>query len=468
MMKRAFQAWALSMSDIFSLKNDEAKGRTINLGCNLLAAFYNVFITGIFYTGFLSMYDISITGVGIITFIPYIANIFSIFSSKILGRFKRRKPILIASKIYFYAMYIVATTVMPQFVVDPQARLVWFAVILFLGYSVYAPFAPGFTVWFYNFFPKDNHRRTRYLTLLQMFASVMSSFILLASGIITDAVANSPLQDELILGFRYFAFILVVIETFIQSRAKEYPVIEAPNTKLSDIFTLPFKCRKFLLCMLMMFAWNFIANLNNGLWNYHLLNHMNFPYTLINTMSVCYTVILLSIAGIWRRVLRRFSWIKTFGLTLLFWVPTEVLFFFMTPERPWMYVPLCIIQHLLSVGLNFSYANILYMNLPEENSTAHIAFNTIGCNVFAFMGLMVGTWVSSLTGDSTVRMLGMDVYSVQFTTLLRGITMLTMGVILVSRWRSFTSDADIQEIEEIEAMEKKYRGIRKRRFHKAS
>ena len=158
MMKRAFQAWALSMSDIFSLKNDEAKGRTINLGCNLLAAFYNVFITGIFYTGFLSMYDISITGVGIITFIPYIANIFSIFSSKILGRFKRRKPILIASKIYFYAMYIVATTVMPQFVVDPQARLVWFAVILFLGYSVYAPFAPGFTVWFYNFFPRIDCR----------------------------------------------------------------------------------------------------------------------------------------------------------------------------------------------------------------------------------------------------------------------------------------------------------------------
>lgn len=162
------------------------------------------------------------------------------------------------------------------------------------------------------------------------------------------------------------------------------------------------------------------------------------------------------------------SWIKTFGLTLLLWVPTEVLFFFMTPERPWMYVPLCLIQHLLAVGLNFSYANILYMNLPEENSTAHISFNTIGCNVFAFMGLMVGTWVSSLTGDSTVHMLGMDVYSVQFTTLLRAVTMLIMGIILVGRWRSFTSDADIQEIEEIEAMEKKYRGMRRRRFHRAS
>lgn len=457
MMKRAFQAWRLSMSDIFSLKNDEAKGRTINLVDTLLAAFYNVFITGIFYTGFLSMYDISITGVGIITFIPYIANIFSIFSSKILGRFKRRKPILIASKIYFYAMYIVATTLMPQFVTDPQARLVWFAIILFLGYAVYAPFSPGFTVWFYNFFPKENDRRTRYLTLLQMFSSVMSSFILLGSGVITDAVANSPYQDTLILVFRYLAFGLVVLETFIQSHAKEYPVQESPNTKLSDIFTLPFKYRKFLMCMLMMFAWNYIANLNNGLWNYYLLNHMKFSYTLINTMSVLYTVILLSIAGVWRRILRRYGWIKTFGLTLLFWIPTEVFFFCMTPQRPWMYVPLCIIQHILSVGLNFSYSNILYMNLPEENSTAHIAFHTIGCNVFAFLGLMTGTWVSSLTGDNTIPFMGMQVYSVQFTTLLRAITMLVMGVILVTRWKSFTRDEDIREIEELEAMEKKHR-----------
>lgn len=461
MMKRAFQAWYLSFSDIFSLKNDEAKGRTINLVDTLLAAIYNVFITGIFYTGFLSMYDISITGVGIITFIPQIANIFSIFSSKILGRFKKRKAILVASKIYFYFMYIVATTIMPQFVTDPDWRLVWFAIILFLGHAVYAPFSPGFTVWFYNFFPKDNDRRTRYLTLLQMFSSVMSSFILLASGVITDAVANSPYQDTLILMFRYFAFVLVLVETIIQSRAKEYPVQESPNAKLSDIFTLPFKYRKFLYCMLMMFAWNYIANLNNGLWNYYLLNHMKFSYTLINTMSVLYTVILLSIAGLWRKILRKYGWIKTFGLTVLWWLPTELFFFFMTPDRPWMYVPLGICQHILSVGLNFSYSNILYMNLPEENSTAHISFHTIGCNVFAFLGLMTGTYVSSITGDNTVPFLGMQVYSVQFTVLLRFVTMLALGIVMVKKWKSFTRDEDIVEIEDLAAMEKRHSEVRR-------
>lgn len=463
MWKTRLEAFRISFSDIFNTRDDMAKGRTINLTCTLLAAFYNVFITGIFYTGFLSMYGISITGVGIITFIPYIANLTTIFSSKLISRFdkKRRKYWLVASKIYFYFMYIVATTLMPQFVTDPGARLIWFAVILFMAYAVYAMFSPGITVWFYQFFPKDNERRTRYLLLCQVFSSIMSTCILLFSGILTDAIAGSPFQNTLILGFRYLAFALVVTETIVQLRAKDFsPEDDGRKMRLSDAFTVPFKHRKFLMCMIMMFCWNYIANLNNGLWNYHLLNHMHFKYTLINLISAMYTVILLVLSGPWRRVLRRFSWIKTFGIACLLWVPTEVAFFFMTPERAFMFVPVCFVQNVLSVGLNLSYANILYMNLPEENSTACIAFNIIGCNICAFLGLLTGTAVSSITGDNTVAMLGMDVYAVQFTTLMRGVTILAMGVILFTRWRAFTREDDITAVEQMAEEAKRAKALR--------
>ncbi|MBR1989308.1 MAG: MFS transporter [Firmicutes bacterium] len=448
MWKSHVEAFRLSFTDIFNMKNDDAKGRTIYLFCTLLAAFYNVFITGIFYTGFLTMYGISITGAGIVTFIPYIANTFSIFSSKILTRFKRRKPVLIAAKIYFYAMYIIATTVMPQFVHDNDARLTWFVIILFLAYAVYAPFGPGFTMWFYKFYPNEPARRTRYISLLQIFSSIMSTAILLLSGVITDALSGSPYQDTIILVMRYFAFVLVIIEIIVQARAKEYPAEESSNPKLSQVFTIPFKYKKFLACMVLMFCWNFIANLNNGLWSYYLLNRMHFSYSLINSMSATYTVILLLLSPFWRRILRRYSWIKTFGLATLIWVPTEIVFFFMTPERAWIYVPMCICQHLLSVGLNLSYANILYMNLPSENSTTCIAFNTIGCNIFAFLGLMTGTFVSSLTDSGPILFLGMETYGVQYTTLMRAVTMLTMGLVLILRWRSFTGEEEIADIEQ--------------------
>ena len=125
MKKIDLRGMRASLGDIYSLRDDHAQGRLITLGSTLAVSFYNVFITGIFHTGFLSMYGISITGVGIITFIPFIASCFSIFSSKILGPIPRRKAVLVGSKIFFYALYIVGATLMPQFVIDPGARLMW-------------------------------------------------------------------------------------------------------------------------------------------------------------------------------------------------------------------------------------------------------------------------------------------------------------------------------------------------------
>ena len=457
MLKQILYGFWLSFSDIFNLKDEEAKGRTIVLTSNILTTIYNVFITGIFYTGFLTMYGMSITDTGIITFIPYIANMFSVFSNKILSRFVHPKKVLITSKIIFYALYILATTIMPVFVTAPEARLTCFIVIIFIAYAFYAPFAPGLTNWLYNFYPQNNDKRAFFITLMQILSSIMSSLVLLFSSILTDVLKDSPFQNELILVFRYFAFALVLIEVFFLSKAKDYPSTDTANLKIHDVFTLPFKYPKFIACMFMMFCWNYIANLNNGLWNYHLLNHMNFSYLLINTMTVLYTVVLILLSPVWQRVLRRYSWIMTFGIALVFWVPTEFVLFFMTPERTFLYVPMALTQHLLAVGLNISYANILYMNLPPENSTTHIVFNTIGCNIFAFLGLITGTFVSSITGDNTIYMLGMEVYSVQFTVLLRGIFMLTMGIVLIKKWKIFTRDIDIEEIEQMKYVRKKFK-----------
>ena len=83
---------------IYGWHDDQRKGRRISLINTLVTSIYNVFITGIFYTGFLTIYDISLIEIGIITFISPLANCFVIFSPFILERIKKRKWILASSK----------------------------------------------------------------------------------------------------------------------------------------------------------------------------------------------------------------------------------------------------------------------------------------------------------------------------------------------------------------------------------
>ncbi|MCR4621455.1 MAG: MFS transporter [Clostridiales bacterium] len=435
------------LKDIYSPGEEHSRGRLISLISSLMASFYNVFITGIFYTGFLSMYGISITGVGIVSFIPYIGSLFSLFSPFVLKKFEKRKTAMLLSKLFFYFLFIVATTLMPTFVKDTQARLYWLIGILFVAYAQYALFSPGITVWFYNFYPKENERRTRYIYFNQLFSSVMSSLVLLVSGVITDAVSGSSHQSTIILTLRYFAFFLVIIDVSAQARAKEYPYQDTNKLRLKDVFTIPIKNSKFMMCMLLMFFWNFICNLNNGTWNYHLLNHMEFGYTVINLMSVSYTVLLLVFSKLWRKLLRRLSWVKTFGLCCLLSIPIDLMLFMMSRQTRALYVPLSLWQNVINVGYNLSYANILYMNLPEGNSTSYIAFYSVGANLCAFLGMITGVYIVNLRNDAPFMFMGFEIYTVQLTMLVHVFCLLIMGLMCVLWWRRFTSDSEIKLVE---------------------
>lgn len=449
---RAFHA-SSELRQIYGWHDEHKKGRTISLISALLTGVYNVFITGVFYTGFLSMYDIDLVGVGIISFIPPLASVFYMFSPMILERIKRRKWVLVAAKIYFYAMYIIATNIMPLLVSDPAQRVVWFCIIQFLAHAVYTVFSAGFTPWFYAFYPQDQRLRAAYISYNQVFSSVLANVVMLLAGMLTSTAEKGGWQQQLILSMRYVAFVLVLLDVGAQAMAKEYPYpVSKERVRLREVFTLSLKYKKFMACMLLLFAWNYISNLNNGLWNYYLLNTVRFPYSTITLASASYPLFLLLFTAPWRRVLSRFSWIRTFAFGVLMWVPTELLAFFLSPQTKIIYPILVIWQHTLSVGLNLSYANVFYLNLPRENATTHTCFQSVFCNVFAFLGLMTGTLWCNAFGGRVLHVFTVPITGVQFTTIFRAVTMLPLAIILLRHWRSFTPDS---EIEEMALLEKK-------------
>jgi predicted MFS family arabinose efflux permease len=205
------------------------------------------------------------------------------------------------------------------------------------------------------------------------------------------------------------------------------------------------KYKKFMGNMLIMFAWNYIANLNNGLWHYYLLNNVGFNYGTITLAAGLNGACVLLTTSLWRRVLYRLSWLRTFAFSVLLLVPLEIAFFFVTKHTTWLYLPLAVLFHIASVGVNLSYANVLYLNLPRENSTTHISFQAVFSNICAFLGLMSGTLWCKLFGEDTVIYIGsLPTTAVQYTTLFRAAALLILGVVVYKNWERLTPESELE------------------------
>lgn len=72
---------------LFNFSDEKAFGRTVMMASSTLGSMISLLTGGLFYPSFLMMYGINPVNIGIITFIPYIANCFSIFIPSILFRY---------------------------------------------------------------------------------------------------------------------------------------------------------------------------------------------------------------------------------------------------------------------------------------------------------------------------------------------------------------------------------------------
>ena len=219
MLKRLYKRSRFAV--LFNFYDEKAFGRTVMMASSALINVVSMLTGSLFYTTFLMMNGINLVNIGIITFVPYIANCFSIFCPSILERFPKRRWILAGGRAAYFTLNLLAVTLMPLFVEDPSARTVWFAILTFAANAVSALFGGGYSAWHLNFIP--NEIRAEYFSTNSMISGFMGSGAALISALITDALASSPIQSTIVLTLRYSAFALALLEVWILTRLVEYP-----------------------------------------------------------------------------------------------------------------------------------------------------------------------------------------------------------------------------------------------------
>ena len=398
---------------LFNFRDDLAKGRSCMMMSAVTTSVISWLTTGIFYTSFLMTNGIDIVNIGILTFVPYIASCFSIFSPSILERFQRRKWLLAGSRIIYYTLNLLTITVLPRLVSDTSTKMMLFVVTVFTANIINALFSSGYSVWHVKFIPDDV--RADYFSLNTLITAFIGCGAALLSSIVADSLSGSAYEDTIIVLFRLIAYALGVLDVFLLTRPKEFPYSKSSDLpRLRHIITKPFQHKKFAITMGLVFVWTFCVNAPASSINYYLINNVGINYSFTYIINMFYPFFLLFFLPFWNKILRRKGWFMTFAIGAMLTSPTNLMYSCVTAANYiWLLPTLRLIQHFIGVGCNVAYANMVYINLPDKDQTNYIAFHTLVVNIAGFLGMMLGTSFVAAYPDIIVRILGLEFTNVQ-------------------------------------------------------
>ncbi len=397
--------------DVYNLTETGGRARSALLFATIVQAAVNGLSAGIFYTGLLVGYGINIVNISIITVVPYIASLFSIFTPYILERFKKRRVILTCARIAYYVINILGITLLPQLVHDEDGRIVGLICIVFLANVINFLFSPGYSPWHMPYITPNV--RNAYFTSTTLVSNVSSSVVLILASLVTDRLQGDA-QLNLIITLRYAAFAVAMLDVFFLQLPKE-PVYQATanKPKLLDIFRLPLSNKKFLLTMLIYGMYACFANLPNSVLNAWLLEDVKTGFMYINVINAIYPIAIVTTSSLWNRYAHKHGTFKTMAATLLIHAPTYVVYALVTHGNYlWLMTLVRLVQHAFGMMITFSVNNLIYINLPEADQTNYISFYTIIGNLSTFLGMMIGTWTVAGMGSGTWSFFGYPMGSV--------------------------------------------------------
>jgi len=401
---------------VFNLKTPERRGACLLLSYYTINSFSAALINGVFYTVFMAQNGIDIVRIGILGTIPSLCWLLSLFTPKLMQKFRRRKGILFFAHMFNYTCTLLATTIMPLFISDYMQRTIWFGILLLVGNLPTALFSSGVTQWHLHFIPSDDHLRNVYYSYINMGSLIATTVTNIAASLVADVLAGSPMEAPFINALRYIAygiFVFCGILVFLMPKEYPYPKVEK-QIRLLDVLYLPFKEKKYLMTAAIIFLWTFMTSTNSSTWTYYLKETAGISYLLIYLSGIVTMITNILLLPWFRRLIRRYSMPTMLCLGILGMALNQLSLSFVMPGTSFYYALVSIPNGMLWSLINLCTATAFVYNLPEANQDVHVVFWNMMTQVATFLGIGFGAWFLDLLGEGVVlHLFGIDFYGSQ-------------------------------------------------------
>lgn len=401
---------------VFNFDNEINKGRTLTFINTATANIANIIITGALYTAFLAENGIDIVRVGIISFIPYISWVLSIFSPTILSKFRKRQKLLLINDFIYYGSIVLATTVMPLFVADPTVKTIWFAVLVFIGNTSNALVGSGYTSWMIKFVPKDRDLNV-YVSWSNMVNLLGANLTSIIASLVATKISEAGNPFWFLFWLRIAAFVVFIAGSmmiYLVPREEATPP-DPVKIRPRHVLTEPAKNIPFLLTTLITVVYSLGVYMNISTYSYYMLETVKAPMAFLYISSVTGMLASIFLSGFFRRYMDRTSPYKVVAVFLMAYMVLEAMFIFVSPGRLPLYVLLTAASGVVGVGFAMGYNALFYLHIPEKaNRDLYATFWNLAWNLAAFAGSALGTWIlAGFEKHGIYHIFGMEFYGSQ-------------------------------------------------------
>lgn len=405
----------------FNRADERAYGRFAFFFDTLMTNWAGLFSSGAFYTAFLRLNDISMADVGIMTYMPIIANLSCIFAPFVFKSMKKRKTVLMCARITYFLFNLVGVALVPFLIKSSEARVFLMAFLLSLANVIWGLFVGGFADWELNFLPQDGTREEFY-AYRSLICGIVSAGMQVLAGAVSTAIEATPPQTQNLFLFwlRIGGFLFILLDVLVFLRAKEYPYPQSDvQLRLKDVFTVPLKSKPFRSMLAVRALVLFSMGLTNSSWTYYLMD-CGLGYSTLSFLSSINPILALVLTPLALRLFRRMGCVKNLYLYRVIETFIYLGFVFIVPKNvAWLYPVIFIIQQVVTVGVSIADINFSYLFMPEKDRLTYYSLYYSSATVASFLGAFVGAQYIIFTEGKSLSFLGIPFANVQLLMLLQ-------------------------------------------------
>ena len=404
------------------------------LACNYTSNVIANMVGGTFWTGFLLLLNADDAFVGTATMISTAANMLQFLAPLLLERFAHRKKMLTILRGLLYLINVIFIGLIPLFPAGSQFKLMMLATSILIVNVINALISPGLSIWHMQSLPQ-NVRQYFFSIVTMTVGAVVALFNLIGSKVVDIMTANG-MEYMGFMVLRIFAAVLCVVELILYAKIREYPY-ESNTSKftIKDLFTEPFKHKKYLFTVAVVFLWCFAANIPGSYYTVYLLRDLEVSYSYITVISMFNIPIVLLLTPLWRKVLTKCGWFKTLYLSLAVYLTHYVLLALVTKGTLFIYPISQILAYVFAIGINLAFTGIPYVNMPEKNQTVFIGFYSSISNLAALLGVTLGKYFVLFTEEMKLNIFGFVFGNKQALVLLTGLLLVgaCFGIFIIDK-----------------------------------